>query len=246
MLKEDLRIRSSEGAEFDCLLVTPSSAEARPAIVIASAIHGVDDDIRGIAESFAGLGYVAAAPDLFWRTVPGALVRGDPRAAPRGQPRLEKIRTGERDLADVLAALRRQPSFNGRAVVMGFCYGGPYAILGPRRLGFHAGISCHGSQMLDFIGELDGAVRPVSVIWGDQDAMAPAPVLDAYRARSCGMKNLEVHVLPGVQHGYMMEGNAKAYDKGAYDFSMSHARALLESLQVPGLPPQCESDLNAS
>ena len=28
---------------------------------------------------------------------PGPLVRDDPRSAPRGQPRLEKIKTGERD-----------------------------------------------------------------------------------------------------------------------------------------------------
>ena len=34
---------------------------------------------------------------------------------------------------------------------MGFCYGGPYAILGPKRLGYAAGISCHGTQMLDYI-----------------------------------------------------------------------------------------------
>ena len=43
--------------------------------------------------------------------------------------------------------------------LVGFCYGGPYAILGPKRLGYDAGISCHGTQMLDFLKDLDGA-RP--------------------------------------------------------------------------------------
>jgi carboxymethylenebutenolidase len=246
MLKRNVRIRSSEGPEFDCLLVTPASAGPRPAIVLASAIHGVDDDIRRIAESFAALGYLAAAPDLFWRSVPGPLVRDDPRAAPRGEPRVERIRAGERDLADVLAELRRRSSFNGGAAVIGFCYGGPYAILGPGRLGYDAGISCHGSRMLDFIGDVAANERPVRLVWGDQDSMAPAPVRDAYRALSSGMKNLEVHVLPGVRHGYMMQGNAKAYDEAAHAFSMSHAVALLESLQGPRAFPQRESDPNAS
>jgi carboxymethylenebutenolidase len=91
--------------------------------------------------------------------VPGPLARDDQRAAPRGQPRLDKIRTGERDLADTLALLRREPLFNGRAAVIGFCYGGPYAILGPKRLGYDAGISCHGTQLLDFIGELEACAR---------------------------------------------------------------------------------------
>ncbi|HET9471625.1 MAG TPA: dienelactone hydrolase family protein [Usitatibacter sp.] len=235
MKTQDLRIRSSEGPEFDCLLMRPAGGEARPAVVLASAIHGVDDDLRRIAADFASRGYLAAAPDLFWRSVPGPLARDDPRSAPRGQPRLPKIKEGERDLADVLAMLRRQPAFNGRAAVMGFCYGGPYAIVGPRRLGYDAGISCHGSQMLDFTGDLAGAGRPVCVIWGDQDTFAPAPVLDAYRALSSQAKGVEVHVLPGVQHGYMMRGNAKAYDKAAYDFSMSRALAILESLRGDSL-----------
>jgi carboxymethylenebutenolidase len=231
VLNQDLGIRSSEGPEFDCLLATPAGREPGPAIVLASAIHGVDGDIRRIAAEFASRGYLAAAPDLFWRTVPGALGRDDPRAALRGQPRLENIKAGERDLADVLAMLRRQPSFNGRAAVIGFCYGGPYAILGPRRLGYDAGISCHGSRMLDFIDELAGVERPISLVWGAQDPMAPAPVLDAYRALSQRMKNVDVHVLPGVHHGYMMQGNAKAFDRGAYDLSMSRAVAILESLR---------------
>jgi carboxymethylenebutenolidase len=231
MERREIKVRSSEGPQFDCYLVTPSTSQKGPAIVLASAIHGVDADLRGIADEFAARGYVAAAPDLFWRTVPGPLARDDTRAAPRGQPRLEKIKRGEQDIADVLPALRKEPLCNGRAAVIGFCYGGPYAILGPKRLGYDAGISCHGTQMLDFIQELDGVRQPVRIIWGDQDHAAPANVLEAYRKLPERMKNVEVHVFPGVQHGYMMRGNAKAFDNGTYEFSMSTALAVLERLR---------------
>jgi carboxymethylenebutenolidase len=231
MLKKDIKIRSSEGPQFDCYLVTPQTEQKVPAIVLASAIHGVDKDLRAIADEFASRGYIAAAPDLFWRSVPGPLVRDDPRTAPRGQPRLEKIKAGERDLADVLPVLREQPLFNGRAALIGFCYGGPYAILGPKRLGYDAGLSCHGSQMLDYIRELEGVRQPVCIIWGDQDHFAPADVLEAYRAVAARMKNVEVHVIPGVQHGYMMQGNAKAFDRKTYDFSMERALSILERLK---------------
>jgi carboxymethylenebutenolidase len=230
MQKKEIKIRSSEGGEFDCYVITPETEQKVPAIVLASAIHGVDNDLRGIADEFASHGYIAAAPDLFWRTVPGPLVRDDARSAPRGQPRLEKIKTGERDLADVLPVLRKQPLCNGRAAVIGFCYGGPYAILGPKRLGYDAGISCHGTQMLDFIEDLEGVRQPVCVIWGDQDHAAPANVLEAYRGVPARMKNVEVHVFAGVQHGYMMRGNPKAFDEKMYDFSMERALAILERL----------------
>jgi carboxymethylenebutenolidase len=230
-MKRDIKVRSSEGAEFDCHLVTPQTERRVPAIVLASAIHGVDKDLRGIAEDFASRGYIAAAPDLFWRNVPGPLARDDPRTAPRGQPRLEKIKAGERDLADVLPVLRKEPLFNGRAAVIGFCYGGPYAILGPKRLGYDAGISCHGTQMLDFIQELEGVHQPLCIIWGDQDHAAPANVLAAYRAVPARLKNVAVHVFPGVQHGYMMRGNVKAFEQKMYDFSMERALAILEGLR---------------
>lgn len=236
MLRKDIKIRSSEGPEFDCYVVTPETEHKVPAIVLASAIHGVDGDLRGIADEFGSRGYIAAAPDLFWRTVPGPIVRDDPRTAPRGQPRLERIKAGERDLADVLPVLRKQALFNGRAAVIGFCYGGPYSILGPKRLGYDAGVSCHGTQMLDFIKELEGVRQPVCIIWGDQDQMAPANVLEAYRDVPARMKNVEVHVFPGVLHGYMMRGNVKAFDRNVYDFSMERALAILEHLRNTGGP----------
>ncbi len=228
--RKDGKVRSSEGPQFDCYFVAPQAARKTPAIVLASAIHGVDKDLRGIADELASHGYLAAAPDLFWRTVPGPLGRDDPRSAPRGQPRLEKIRIGERDLADVRGVLDREPLFNGRAAVIGFCYGGPYAILGPKRLGYDAGISCHGTQMLDYIGELEGLAKPMCLLWGDRDYVAPPPVLEAYRSLSSRMKNVEVQVFPGAEHGYMMR-DAKAFDAKLYEFSMGKALAILESLR---------------
>lgn len=234
MLKKDIKIRSSQGGEFDSYLVTPNAATKVPAVVLASAVHGVDQDIRAIADEFASHGYIAAAPDLFWRSVPGPLARDDDRAKQRSQPRLAKIKAGEADLADTLAEVRKQSQFNGRAAVVGFCYGGPYAILGPKRLGYAAGISCHGTQMLDFIEELQGVTQPVCIIWGDRDHQAPAPVLDAYRAVPARMKNVEVHIFPGVQHGYMMPGNPAAFDAKTREFSMARALAILDGLRGEG------------
>ena len=231
---KNVKIRSREGGEFDCYIATPGSSEKVPAIVLASAVHGVDQDMRAIADEFAAHGYIAAAPDLFWRTVPGPLARDDDRTKQRSQPRLEKIKAGEADMADTLAEVRKQPQFNGRAAAMGFCYGGPYAILGPRRLGYDAGISCHGTQMLDFLKELEGVAQPVCIIWGDQDHAAPPEVQKAYRGVPSRMKNVEVHIFPGVLHGYMMRGNAKAFDQKSYEFSMARALAILKGLRGEG------------
>jgi carboxymethylenebutenolidase len=234
-----IKIRSSAGnGEFDCYLATPVGNARVPAVVLASAVHGVDQDIRDLADEFASHGHVAAAPDLFWRSLPGPLAGDDKRAAERSQPRLEKIKAGEADMADTLAHLRTLPQCNGRAATMGFCYGGPYAILGPKRLGYDAGISCHGTRLIDFIGELDGVTAPVCIMWGDQDHAAPAEVLDAYRVVPARMPNVEVHIFPGVLHGYMMPWNVKAFHPQTRAFSMARALAILDRLRGEGERPR--------
>ena len=61
MLGKSIKIRSSEGGEFDCYLALPHEKGQAPAIVLASAVHGVDDDIIAIAEEFAAHGAEIAA-----------------------------------------------------------------------------------------------------------------------------------------------------------------------------------------
>jgi carboxymethylenebutenolidase len=235
-----VKIPSSSGGAFDCYLALPKSADRTPAIVLANAIVGVDEDLRQIADEFAAAGFIAAAPDLFWRTVPGPLLHEDPRTRPRGQPRLEKIRTGEADMADTLSYVRTLPQHNGRAAATGFCYGGPYAILGPKRLGYDAGISCHGTQLLDFIGEIEGLTAPICIMWGEKDFAAPPEVRDAYRALAARKRNVEVHVFPGIDHGYMLPHSPAAFDAKTRAFSMTRTLAILDGLRG-GQKPKLEA-----
>ncbi len=85
--------------------------------------------------------------------------------------------------------------------------------------------------MLDYISELDGVTQPVCIMWGDQDHRAPPEVLDAYRPVPARMKNVEVHIFPGMLHGYMMPGSPKAFDASKRAFSMGRALAILEGLR---------------
>jgi carboxymethylenebutenolidase len=45
------------------------------------------------------------------------------------------------------------------------------------------------------------------------------------------MKNVEVHIFPGVLHGYMMRDMPKAFDPPTREFSMGRAIAILEGLR---------------
>ena len=231
MPARSVRVPSRSGGDFDCYVFVPDGEGPTSAVVLASAVHGLDADIRALADDFGRQGFIAAAPDLFWRSIPGPLPHGDGRASERAQPRLERIRAGESDMADTLNYLQTLETFNGHAAVMGFCYGGPYAILGPKRLGYAAGISCHGTQMLDFAHELDGVHNPVCVIWGDQDHLAPPEVVEAYRGLSSTQSNLDIHIVAGAVHGFMMRSRPTAFHEDAFGLAMARALSILVDLK---------------
>ncbi len=228
----DIRISASEGGAFDAYIAEPDGSGKVPAIVLASAVHGVTDDHRAFADLMAANGYVAVAPDLFWRSIPGPLGLDDERTKVRSQPRADIIRTGEADFLDTMAYVRALPRFNGRAAIIGFCYGGPYAIIGPKRLGFDAGISCHGSVMANYLAELDGVTKPISINFGDQDHAAPPEVLEGYRAAADRMPNLALNIYPGAKHGYMFKGHPKAYDEPACQASTKRVLEIMATLKA--------------
>jgi carboxymethylenebutenolidase len=85
--------------------------------------------------------------------------------------------------------------------------------------------------MLDYLREVEDVSAPVCILWGDRDHRAPEEVLSAYRALASRKNNVELHIFPGVQHGYMMPGSPKAFDPRTREFSMTRAVAILDGLR---------------
>jgi len=227
----DIRIAASEGGSFDCHLCAPTAGPAT-GVILASAVHGVDADLRATAGRFAEAGFLVAAPDLFWRTDPGPTPRteeGTRRSAARSQPRAERIFAGLPDLADTAAMLRARPDCNGRIAAVGFCYGGPYAILGQTRLGFDAGMACHGTELHHYLAELKLARGPLSLHWGDQDHIAPLETLEMIQGAVADMPAAEVKIYPGVRHGFTAP-SSPAWDAAATEAAIGRIIEVLRGL----------------
>ena len=67
------------GERFNTWLAEPGGTP-RGAIVVIQEIFGVNEGIRRKCERWASLGYVALAPDLFWRLQPGVELDPDVEA----------------------------------------------------------------------------------------------------------------------------------------------------------------------
>ncbi len=233
MSGQDIRIAAGEGGEFDCYLSMPASGPA-PAVIIMSSVFGVDGDVRTNCDDLAAQGFIAAGPDLFWRGDAGPMDRsedGQRRARERAADREPMIKAGIKDLADVIADLKSRPECNGKIAVVGLCYGGPFAIIGPALFGCDAGISFHGTQVQNYLDGVKNIRVPVSLHWGDQDHAAPPEALAKIREATSGMSNVEIEIYPGVQHGYTAPSSAKAWHPEATAKSWRRAVEILNELR---------------
>lgn len=233
MAGTDIKIQSGNGGEFDCYLATPQSGTG-PAAIIIAAVTGVGPDMRAMADDLASHGFLAAAPDMFWRTDPGYIERSEetqPRIRARTQPREEVINTGIQDVADVRDFLKDHPRCNGKIAVLGFCYGGPYALIGTARLGTDAGCVYHGTSMGNYMADLEKSRQPLLIHWGSEDHAAPPELVAQYQEQAAKMDNVTVHIFPGVKHGYMMTTAPAAYNADAFNYSWDATLSLLDDLR---------------
>ena len=70
MAQEKLSIRIPDGV-FQAYVARPSVEGPRPAVVVIQEIFGVNRFVREVADGLASEGFLAVAPDLFWRIEPG-------------------------------------------------------------------------------------------------------------------------------------------------------------------------------
>ena len=87
-----------------CYVAVPDRPNGS-ALVVLQEIFGVNQYIRSVVETFADAGFVAIAPDLFWRQVPGVQLNSSNAADRERATTLLKGLDPEQAVADAEAAL---------------------------------------------------------------------------------------------------------------------------------------------
>ena len=68
---KQITLEPDDSTEMRAYVSLPSSAGPHPGILVLQEALGVNSQIRGVADRYAQLGFVAIAPDLFHRIKPG-------------------------------------------------------------------------------------------------------------------------------------------------------------------------------
>jgi carboxymethylenebutenolidase len=154
MSVSEISVSTADGGKFSAYL----AKAARPngaVVVVLQEIFGVNANIRGIADELAQLGYIAVAPDLFWRLEPGLQLNpGSPEDRERAMALMQKI-DEKLAVADILAtinATKALPEATGKTGVVGYCFGGKLAFLLSAAPQVDAAISYYGTGIQQKLG----------------------------------------------------------------------------------------------
>jgi len=233
MARTHVTIRAADGGTFDSYVASPD-CEKGAGVVIVSTISGVDSDMTHYADALGAEGFIASAPDMFWRDADAGALTWTDDGRKRAFARNDRydLELGMRDLADVIADLKKQPRCNGKIAVMGFCFGGPFALLAAARFGTDAGISFHGSHVENHLDEVDRVRCPLSFHYGDRDEVAPMAAIERIQQAFGRLVDAKVYVYPGAGHGFMTMTRGRGYIEPVARTAWARALEVLRKLQA--------------
>ncbi len=222
-----ISISASDGGSFGGYLALPEGGAA-PGVLIIQEIFGVNVHIREVVEEYAAEGYVALAPDLFWRIQPGLEFDYTPEDIQKARELRGKFDfdLGVRDIESTLKAIRAMPQCNGKVAVVGYCFGGLMAYLTAARTDVAAASCYYGGGVDAFLGEVKSVKCPIQFHYGSADQAIPPATWDKVRAAFAGRDDAEIYVYEGAGHGFNCNRRA-SYHRFAAQLARSRTLGLL-------------------
>jgi len=210
MMKDRITIKGRDGA-FGAYVARPK-ASPTPAVVVLQELFGVNADIRKTCDEIAEQGFLAVAPDLFWRQEPGVdLSNVTSDADWQHGMRLYQAYdrdAGVRDITDTVNAVAKLPGCTGRVAVLGYCLGALMVFLTAVRESVDAGVAYHGGDTEKYLGEVDGLHAPLLMHLAEEDEFISKAAQAAIKTALAKKPSATVYSYPGQNHAFSRHGGA--------------------------------------
>lgn len=198
-----VKVKAADG-DMPAFLARPTGPGKCPAVIVVMEAFGLNDHIKDVASRIAAEGYVALAPDMYYRE-PNAVVGYD--QLPEAIRLMTSLRddTIVADMAATVSYLQSQEFVRSdRIGVTGFCMGGRISFLTACKIsGIKAAAPFYGGGIGGLLEQAPKITCPLLLFFGDQDPFIPNEEVSNIKSTLAKLnKTAEVVVYPGAPHGF--------------------------------------------
>jgi len=209
-----------EDAVFPAYVATPAG-KAHAAIIVIPEIFGVNAGIRQKCDLLADAGYLAVAPDIFWRFAPGVELNPDVEADLQeafdyfGQYDADD---GVRDIEAVIHAVRGGLSNQApieKVGAVGYCLGGRLAYMVAARTDINASVGYYGVMIDQMLDESHAIAHPLMLHIPTADHFVGPEAQAAIHAGLGNNPKVTLHDYDGLDHGFAAQMGNRRNVEGA-------------------------------
>ena len=179
----------------------------RAAIIVIPEIFGVNAGIREKCDDWAAQGYLAIAPDLFWRFAPGVELDPDVEAEMTQALGYFGQYNPDEGIKDIEATIRWA---RGQGVTkvgaVGYCLGGLLAFLTATRTDSDASVAYYGVGIEKNLIESEKQAHPLLMHMAEEDQFVPKEAQALILATLKNHPQIEIHTYRGRDHAFARRG----------------------------------------
>ncbi len=191
---------------------TPSAA-----VIVIPEIFGVNAGIRQKCDDWAARGYLAVAPDIFWRFAPGVELDADVEAQLQEAFGYFQQYDANDGVLDIEAAVHWIRRVQGTAKVgcVGYCLGGRLAYLAAARTDVDVSVGYYGVMIDQMLGESHAIANPLMLHIPTADHFVLPDAQAAIHAGLDDHPKVTLHDYVGLDHGFAAELGQRRDEAGA-------------------------------
>lgn len=196
--------------------VARPDADSSRAIIVIPEIFGVNAGIREKCDDWAAEGYLAVAPDLFWRFAPGVELDPDVEAEMNqalgyfGQYNPDE---GVKDIEATIRWARGQGATKVGAV--GYCLGGKLAYMTAARTDIDASVGYYGVMIDQMLNESHAIARPLVLHIPTNDHFVGPEAQAKMHEGLDPHPKVTLYDYVGLDHGFAATGGNRRDDDAA-------------------------------
>lgn len=207
-MTRSLELSSADGAGQFSLYVAEPEGTPRAVLLVVQEIYGVNTDIRRKCDRYAQHGYLAVAPDLFWRLEPG--VQLDPDVASTKERSIGlairfDTEAGIRDVQTTVDHARRLAGIECKVGLVGYSLGARMAAFAAVRTDVDAAVGYYGVRLPMILPEADRISCPLMLHIAGLDAHVGRNVQDELHRVLDDHPRVTLHDYAAQHHDFAYE-----------------------------------------